>query len=192
MHSRQHWIFDLDGTLTVAQHDFDAIRRDLGLAPDQPILEQLDAMSQERARPLRERLIDIEEALARHAHAADGAAELLEHLRRDGKRLGILTRNDRRLAHIALQATGLAEFFEPATVLGRADAAPKPSPEGIQHILGVWSAAPSDAVMLGDYLFDLQAGRSAGTATVWVDLHDREHDWSAWFDRRVTGLSELL
>jgi hypothetical protein len=31
---RGHWIFDLDGTLTVSAHDFDHIRRELGLAPE--------------------------------------------------------------------------------------------------------------------------------------------------------------
>ena len=37
-----HWIFDLDGTLTVAAHDFDKIRGTLGLPRNEPILEVLE------------------------------------------------------------------------------------------------------------------------------------------------------
>lgn len=189
---RRHWIFDLDGTLTLAQHDFDAIRRDLGLEPGRPILEQLAAMPPSKSDPLHDELERMEEDLAREAQMAPGAHDLLSALHATGCRLGILTRNKRRLAHIALQATGLARFFEAPVVFGRDDAEPKPSPDGIQQILDIWGATPSDAVMLGDYVFDLQAGRNAGTATVLVDLLERGEDWGAWFDVRVRGLAELL
>ena len=41
----KHWIFDMDGTLTIGVHDFDMMRSELGLAPDQGILEAVQAMS---------------------------------------------------------------------------------------------------------------------------------------------------
>ena len=31
MQHRRYWIFDLDGTLTVSAHDFEHMRRELGL-----------------------------------------------------------------------------------------------------------------------------------------------------------------
>ena len=192
LRARRHWIFDLDGTLTLAQHDFEAIRRDLGLAAGRPILEQLAAMPVAEAAPIHAELERIEEHLAKEAEPAPGAASLLEDLHRTGMRLGILTRNKRRLAHIALNATGLARYFETDVVLGRDEAAPKPAPDGVQRILQTWGADPSDAVMLGDYLFDLQAGRNAGTASVLVDPLDRGAEWGEWFDRRVMSLNELL
>ena len=34
-----HWLFDMDGTLTIAMHDFDAMRAELGLPVGVPILE---------------------------------------------------------------------------------------------------------------------------------------------------------
>ena len=49
LQTRRHWIFDLDGTLTVSAHDFEHMRRELGLAPETPILEALHAMPQEQA-----------------------------------------------------------------------------------------------------------------------------------------------
>ena len=36
-------VFDLDGTITRPRLDFEAIRTEIGLAPDLPILEQLVA-----------------------------------------------------------------------------------------------------------------------------------------------------
>ena len=50
------FIFDLDGTLTVAVHDFDAIRAELGLPVGRPILEELATLPLAEAAELRERL----------------------------------------------------------------------------------------------------------------------------------------
>ena len=49
---RNHWIFDMDGTLTISTHDFDYMRKELGLGVDEPILEALHAMSNEQSAPL--------------------------------------------------------------------------------------------------------------------------------------------
>ena len=169
LEKRAHWIFDMDGTLTVAVHDFDAIRSELGLPAGKPILEELASLPEAEARALFVRLDALELALARRARAADGAAELLGALRARGARLGILTRNSFANSLETLRACGLAAFFDPACIVGREAAAPKPDPGGIHHLLGSWRAAPSDSVMVGDYRFDLLAGRAAGTATVYVD-----------------------
>jgi HAD superfamily hydrolase (TIGR01509 family) len=167
--ARRHWIFDMDGTLTVAVHDFDAIRAELGLEPRKPILEQLAELPESRARELFARLDALELELARQARAAEGASHLLESLADRGARLGIVTRNSHGNALETLRFAGLEGFFAPECVLGREAAAPKPDPQGIRHLLARWNAAPGSAVMVGDYRFDLIAGRAAGTATVYVD-----------------------
>lgn len=188
--ARRHWVFDMDGTLTVAAHDFDAIRAELGL-PDGPILESLDRLPADEAAHLHARLEDIEEGIARRTEAQPGAAALLADLRDRGATLGIVTRNKQRLAHITLAAAGLAEFFTPADVLGRDEAPHKPSPAGIQLLLRRWGAEGADAVMVGDYLFDLQAGRAAGTATVLFDVRGL-FAWADHADRCVRDLRQLL
>ncbi len=169
LEQRPYWIFDMDGTLTVAVHDFDAIRGELGLRPKLPILEQIAEAPQARARGLLARLDEIELALARQAQAADGAHALLERLCARGARLGIVTRNSFANALETLRVCELARFFAPECVLGREAAAPKPDPEGIRRLLAHWRAEPDQAVMVGDYRYDLLAGRAAGTATVYVD-----------------------
>ena len=53
-------------------------------------------------------------------------------------------------------------------VLAREDAPYKPSPEGLWQICAAWGMTPAEVLMVGDYLYDLQAGRSAGTRTALV------------------------
>jgi len=167
--TRRHWVFDLDGTLTVAVHDFDAIRRDLGLRPDHPILEQLAAMPEAEAAPLRRRLDKIEIALAEAATTQEGAGPLLEQLDARDARMGILTRNSRENALATLEACGLGSFFTAQAIIGRDCASPKPSGDGIRRLLERWGADPADTVMVGDYLFDIQAAHDAGAGTVYFD-----------------------
>ena len=189
--ARRHWIFDMDGTLTVAVHDFAGIKRQLGLPADRPILEVLAEMPPARSAPLHEQLVAIEADLARAARPAPGAAEVLGALRDRGCRLGVLTRNTRALAGITLRAAGLWGFFAPEVVLGRLDARPKPHPDGVHLILGTWGAEASDAVMVGDYVFDVEAGRAAGCATALLDPGGRfGHPASA--DAVVGSLAALL
>ena len=40
----RHWVFDMDGTLTVAVHDFAAIRQALAIPPEHDILTHLAAL----------------------------------------------------------------------------------------------------------------------------------------------------
>jgi len=188
---RPCWLFDLDGTLTVAAHDFDGIRRSLGLRPAEPILEQLAAMSPSDAAPLRLRLAEIEGELADRARPQPGAERLLDRLGALGRRLGILTRNRGDFAWRTLRAAGLDGYFGDGSVLGRTDAAPKPSPEGVLMLLQRLGASPDEAVFVGDYVFDLEAGRRAGTATVHLDV-TRTFRWSEHADREIGHFDELV
>lgn len=191
LHQRNFWIFDMDGTLTVAIHNFEAIRNDLGLPPGRPILEALAALPFDQAALLRQRLDDIELQLAFQALPQAGAADLLFGLRQRGGRLGILTRNNRRNAQETLRRCGLLDLFEPDCLLGRESAAPKPSPDGVRQLLARWGARPDEAVMVGDYRFDLEAGRGASTATVYIDWAGTG-EWSELADVTVHSLEQLL
>src|SRR5690606_15349873 len=82
------WIFDLDGTLTIAQHDFAAIRRELGIPAEEDILEHLGRLPIAERDELNARLDDIELRLASQVEPAPGAAELIRELHGRGARLG--------------------------------------------------------------------------------------------------------
>jgi len=190
LQERDSWIFDLDGTLSVAAHDFAGIRRELGLPPGEPILEELSKLPETEAARLTERLDQIEWDLACRAEPARGVMALLQVLSSGGVRLGIVTRNSHRNALRALQSCGIEAFFKPCCVIGREAARPKPHPESVLKLLSHWDARPEQAVVVGDYQFDLLAGRAAGTATVHVDPSG-EFPWEEHADVQVRGLDAL-
>ena len=155
-------IFDLDGTLVQSSLDFDAIRRELGLPPGEPLLEVLARLPASQARHGLAVLERHEEHAAQRATATPGVVELLAWLARRKVRAGVLTRSARRFALAGLARTGLQ--CDP--VLGREDAPPKPDPAGIWRICDYWGLRPEQTAMVGDYRFDIEAGRRAGVRTV--------------------------
>jgi len=183
---RRHWVFDLDGTLTVAVHDFDGLRARLGLPSGADILEGIAARPVAE-RPALHRAVEAWELeLVAEARPAPGLEALLEAL--GSRRLGVLTRNTSLVARRTLDALGVAERFDP--VVGRDQAEPKPAADGIRRILQAWGADPADALVVGDFRFDLEAGRAAGVGTVLVDAlgHGR---WRELADLVVAGLGAL-
>lgn len=181
----------MDGTLTVSAHDFDKMRIELGLPPDSPILEALNAMPEERSKPLWERLNELEYYYASKASVMPGAIELLEKLQTDGRKLAILTRNILPVVRQTLSACAIEHFFPIENIIDRDACLPKPSPQGIQYLLNFWQADAKDTVMVGDYLFDLQAGRGAGVATIHVDSRG-DLNWPEYTDIRVGNLDEIF
>jgi HAD superfamily hydrolase (TIGR01509 family) len=181
-------IFDLDGTLTEPLLDFDLIRSEIGLG-DGPILEQLGGLSAvARAR--------AEEILRRHeitaieqAVLADGCVELLALLRSRGIPHGILTRNMRAAVEAFCRRFGL--FFDGSYT--REDGPHKPAPDGVLHLCARFGVPPSSAITVGDFKFDILAGRAAGTRTALV-TPEPPADLAAWGapDLVVSSLRELL
>lgn len=188
---RNHWIFDLDGTLTVSAHDFEHIRQELGLAPETPILEALRAMPGDEAAPLWEQLNELEFYYAGKASVMQGAPELLQRLHDDGRQLAILTRNTMPVVRHTLEACRLSHFFPVEHILDRDACIPKPSPDGVRRLLDFWHADADDTVMVGDFLYDLEAGKRAGVVTVHVDTRGAA-DWPEFTDIRVEGLGEII
>ena len=183
------WIFDLDGTLTVAQHDFPAIRRELGIPADEDILEHLGTLPIAERQRLNEQLDAIELRLAQEVAPAPGAAELIRELHRRELRLGILTRNLRQVAMASLDRIGVLDCFQSQDILGRDDAPAKPAPDGIHRLLTDWQLTETEAVMVGDFRFDLEAGRAAGCHTCLVHP---ENSWPELTDLHVPDCHALL
>lgn len=188
----RNWVFDMDGTLTVAVHDFAAIREALDIPAEHDILTHLAALPAKEAAAKHAWLLEHERDLAIASQAAEGAVELVRELAGRGCRLAILTRNARELAHVTLEAIGLADCFPIEHVLGRDEATPKPDPDGLLQIARAWAVAPGEMVMVGDYRFDLDCGRAAGTRTVLVNLPDNPWpelaDWHAADCRALRAL----
>ncbi|UFS69230.1 HAD family hydrolase [Geomonas sp. RF6] len=188
--ARSSWIFDLDGTLTVAVHDFAAIRRALEIPAGADILGHLGSLCEEESASRYRQLELMEEELCVQTMAATGALSLFQLLRRRGVRLGVVTRNTRRNALRTLEHIGLGAYFHAGDILGREEALAKPHPDGIFRLASRWGVAASETVMVGDYRFDLEAGRAAGAATVHVDVSGA-FPWPELTDVAVGSLGEL-
>lgn len=177
----RHWVFDMDGTLTVAMHDFARIKRELAIPAQDDILTHLAALPAAEASAKHAWLLAHERELAAASVPAMGAVALVRALQGAGCRLGILTRNVRSLAQVTLQAIGLGDVFAEEDIIGRDEAEPKPSPDGLQYFLQRWQVDPAQVVMVGDYRFDLECGRAAGTHTLLVNAPDNPWpDMACW------------
>ncbi|MGM8851790.1 HAD family hydrolase [Salinicola halophyticus] len=184
-----HWVFDMDGTLTVGVHDFPAIRRHLEIPDGADILHHLETLPAAERDAKHAWLLEHERELAMRSTAAPGAIELVQALVERGCRLGILTRNAKELAHITLEAIGLDDCFAPDDVLGRDEAPPKPHPGGLERFIQRWKVAPSDLVMVGDSQLDMACGRAAGARTVLVNVSDNR--WPALTDWHLADCRAL-
>jgi len=189
----KHWVFDMDGTLTLAVHDFAAIRQALGIPPEDDILTHLNGLPADEAAAKHAWLLEHERELALASKPAPGAIELVRDLAARGFRLGVLTRNAQELAHITLKAIGLDQCFAPQDVLGRENAAHKPDPDGLLQLAQAWAVAPANMVMVGDYRFDLACGRAAGSKTVLVNVPDNPWpELTDWHAKDCAELHQLL
>jgi len=185
----RHWVFDMDGTLTMAVHDFLAIKRALDIPEEDDILHHLAALPAEEAAGKRAWLLDHERELAYAATPAPGARELLHDLRDRGCRLGVLTRNAHELALVTLQAVGMGDCFARDDILGRDEAPPKPDPGGLLHLAAKWDVEPQALVMVGDFRFDLECAKAAGARGVLVNVPD--NPWPELTDLHARDCREL-
>lgn len=189
----RHWVFDMDGTLTLAVHDFEAIKRALDIPLEDDILGHLAGLPETVAAAKHAWLLEHERELALAAEPAPGAIELVRELHGRGCQLGILTRNAHELALLTLRAIGLDDCFAVPDVIGRDEAPPKPDPGGLLHFARTWQVAPSELVMVGDYRFDLECARAAGARSVLVNL--AENPWPQLADHFAVdcrALQQLL
>ena len=78
----------MDGTLTEAAHDFDAIRVELGVPEGKHVLETIGRFPPEQASRAHSKLAEIELEIATKAVAQPGARKLLRQLRERHAALG--------------------------------------------------------------------------------------------------------
>ena len=184
-------IFDLDGTLTEPVLDFDAMRTEIGLPEGVPILEHIESLSPgARARADAILLRHEREAIAR-ATLADGCADLLGHLRGLQIPIAILTRNVREV----VETFARMFTFQFHAVYTREDGPPKPSPAGALSLCQAMGVAPAHTLAVGDYKYDVMAGRDAGCRTVLVSRSPlADHELVEWGspDVVIKSLRELL
>jgi HAD superfamily hydrolase (TIGR01549 family) len=147
----------MDGTLTEELLDFEAIRREIGVSAGRGILEHISHLAGEPRSQAQEILHRHEIAAAQTCVLHEGAVEVLAVLKSRGIRTALLTRNSSACTERVLGRHKLMLDF----VATREHLPHKPHGDSILNITRHFSILPEQTLMVGDYLYDLQAARNA-------------------------------
>ena len=182
-------IFDLDGTITQPFFDFDAIRKEMGFAPDAgPILELMEKMTPLQ-RNKAEKILDFhEERAVAQSKLNPGARKTLDTLRKKGIRIGILTRNKRS----NVEAVADKHKLKFDAVVGREEGPVKPDAFGVQFLCRQFGVKPQETLVVGDYLFDLLCARAAGAVSVLLKNHRKADEFARHADFAIEKITDIL
>jgi HAD superfamily hydrolase (TIGR01509 family) len=184
-------IFDMDGTLVLSDLDFARIRAEAEVPEEQSVLDYLETAPEKKRRKAERVLRTHERRAARDCSLHPDVPRLLAVLREEGFRLGLLTRNCRDSVTEVLNRFDLR--FD--CCLSREDAPPKPAPAPVRKMARMWDLRPEETMVVGDYIFDLHAGREAGAVTVLIRSERNTHfaeEADIVIDRPLELLEHLL
>jgi len=184
-------LFDFDGTLTEpGALDFSAIKKAIGCPIDQPILEFIEGLSDSSAKIKTMAILDEFEMRAAKSSIPNPHTEsVIKYLRLKEIKTGIITRNG---LNPVLRALNNFPALEPADfdiIISRDDPVePKPSGDGVIQAARKMAVDPSEMLVVGDYLFDIEAGKSAGAATALLTTPKLSEAWADLADYRIESL----
>jgi len=179
-------IFDLDGTLLDCREgifwQYEQLTKEFDGAPAtrKEIAAAMHGTVDQVVRALVKNTdADFEDILKRHddlrieslvrLRLYDGVAELLPILRRVGVRIAAVTSSNHHSVN-ALDSLGVKKYFD-VVVTAQHVKNPKPHPEGIEKVLDYLAIPATEAVMVGDTITDVIAGKRAGLAKTIAVTH---------------------
>jgi hydrogenase expression/formation protein HypE len=171
-------LFDFDGTLTEpGSIDFEVIKKAVGCPKGIPVLEFIAGLSSAAERAEASRILDgFEAEAARQSRPNKGAEEMIDWLRMRGLQVGIISRNSYTSIATALENFERICPADFAVILSRDDPfSPKPSPEGILAAAARMGTPVTQVLVVGDFIFDVEAGRSAGALTAYLTNRGEPH-----------------
>ena len=187
-------LFDFDGTLTgPGMLDFNVMRKAVGCPQGRPVLEFINGMTSQQERAAALQALDAFEAeAARLSHPNEGAEEVLEFLLARGIKIGIISRNSLASIRTALENFHRIRMEDFSVILSRDDPfSPKPSPEGILAAARIMTVPVSQLLVVGDFVFDVEAGHKAGAITAFLTNQGSSHPCAHPSDFTLERLDEL-
>lgn len=106
-----------------------------------------------------------EKYMAQYIRAYDGIKELLENLKKQGYITAIVSNKVTDAVIKGLEICKINKYFDLVIGLEKLNA-PKPSPDGIYQVLKYFNK--SDAILIGDTLFDIKTGINSNIETIGV------------------------
>jgi pyrophosphatase PpaX len=203
-------LFDLDGTLIDSGAMILASMRHaassvLGRAiPDAELMAtvggpglvaQMRSLDASRVDDLVEAYRLHNEPLHAQLESCEGIEDALAELRRQGRRLGIVTAKRQATVRLAFEVLPQLEPFFDVVVGAEDTERHKPHPEPLLVALERLDASPNEAAYVGDSPFDVRAAQAAGVAAIavtWGGIHSAERLAEAEPDELVHDAGELL
>lgn len=159
------------------------------------LAEQMRAIDEARADELVRAYRAHNEPLHAELEACPGIEPALELLRRDGRRLGVVSAKRRETIRLAFAALPHLERYFEVFVGGDDTERHKPHPDPLLHALGLLGEEPERAAYVGDSPFDVRAAKAGGlhaVAVTWGGIHDRSRLEAEGPDAIVDRPEELL
>ena len=159
-------IFDLDGVIVKSGLDFKLIRKEIfGSELDEPVLEQIEQLKDPEEKKRAIRILENHETKAAFTSELNfGIKALLRLLSRKNIKRAIVTRNSRKSVDIILDRFKLD--FD--AIITRKEAPPKPAKEPVLLACEKMGLQPEEVILIGDYEFDMLAGKRAGVSTIFL------------------------
>jgi len=157
-------LFDMDGVIIESALDVAEIKRAIFDDANIFIIEGINNLPEDERTGAWKLVEDMEIEAARTAKIYPEAGELLEWMDEHGLKRGIITRNCRASVEVINQRIN----HDLGVIVAREDAEPKPAPDGVLLAMDMLGVTPDSTLMVGDFKFDIDAGRAAGCRTVFL------------------------
>ena len=182
------FIIDWDGVIADTKLDFSGLRERYYGGRRAMLLEDVHTLSPEDQVSFMKELCDLEMEGAGRAEPIPGAFELIKRLRSEGIPYAIVSRNCRKSIELAARTIGLEL---PEHTWSRDEQKKvKPHPRSLTEAAASIGMEPSDCVLIGDFLYDLQGARRAGIRAVLVQRNEPE--WDEWADAVYAKMTDLV
>lgn len=164
MHDTMHVMavaFDLDGTIAKTSVRFAPFRERIGCTTGDVLsyIEGCDAAERERMYAI---IDEYERCIEEDCVLDEDFPAVMNFLSKRHIRTGIITRSSHRHAVAVMEKLGISAD----AVIGRDDITPKPSGEPLLLLSQLLEIPPQHMLFVGDFLWDVLAGRNAGVRTV--------------------------
>ena len=186
-------LFDFDGTLTCpGALDFAAIRSAIGCPPNQSILTFIETAAHDEKQRAMALLDQYEMTGAEKSVPAPDVDGVFQYLKSCGLFVGIITRNGIGPVRRALENFPALDEDDFHTIITRDDnISPKPSGAGVRFAAERFGVQPEELLVVGDYLYDMEAGNRAGAVTALLHHPDTILSFRAESDFVISRLQDI-
>ena len=187
-------LFDFDGTLTVpGLIDFMAIKKAIKCPDNSTILEFIEGLPTKTKRNKALTVLEeYEDKAAKAAHPNENTEEIVSYFKKHDYKLGILTRNSMLSVRTAMRCFKSIDLDDFDVILAREHVLKlKPHPEGVHLACRRFGVLPAELAVVGDYIYDIEAGQKAGALTVFLESNHTTKRPNPPADWTIKSLDEL-